>query len=154
MAVGDQIAQHLVEKRSFKNLDFGRTAQFAGIGFLLVGPSVRIWFGILDKFIGSAGTSVALKKVMCDQLFFAPTFIAILITTIGTLQGNNIDSIKTKLQNEYLEILVNNYKLWPAVQLMNFSLVPLQYQVLVVQFVALIWNTYISYRTNRDFLVE
>lgn len=33
MAVGDQLAQNLVEKRQLKDLDFLRTAQFYAIGF-------------------------------------------------------------------------------------------------------------------------
>lgn len=35
MALGDQLAQNLVEKRTFDELDFKRTAGFAGIGFFL-----------------------------------------------------------------------------------------------------------------------
>ncbi|XP_051159266.1 protein Mpv17 [Leptopilina boulardi] len=150
MALGDQIAQNLVEKRTFDSLDFKRTAGFAGIGFFLAGPATRTWYGILDKYIGSKGGIVTLKKVAFDQLLFAPVFLCALIVVIGILQGNEIDNIKLKLKNEYPDILVSNYKLWPAVQLLNFGIVPLQYQVLVVQTVALLWNTYISYRTNRD----
>ncbi|XP_043479408.1 protein Mpv17-like [Leptopilina heterotoma] len=150
MALGDQIAQNLVEKRRFDELDFKRTAGFAGIGFFIAGPATRTWYGFLDKNIGSKGGIVTLKKVACDQLLFAPFFLSILVVVIGVLQGNEMESIKQKLKNEYPDILASNYKLWPAVQLLNFGIVPLQYQVLVVQTVALLWNTYISYRTNKD----
>jgi protein Mpv17 len=64
----------------------------------------------LDKHIGSKGYSVAIKKVACDQLFFAPTFIAVLLVTIGICQGKNIEKLKMKLKNEYGDILKNNYK--------------------------------------------
>ncbi|XP_034943333.1 protein Mpv17 [Chelonus insularis] len=150
MAIGDQMAQNVVEKRKFKDLDFIRTAQFYAIGFCIGGPATRTWYGILDKYIGSKGNTVVLKKVACDQLLFAPTFIVILLSSIGLMQGNNIDGVKRKISNEYEDILINNYKIWPLVQLINFKLVPLQYQVLVVQSIAIFWNTYISFRTNRD----
>lgn len=150
MAFGDQLAQNIVERRKVENLDFVRTSQFACIGFFVGGPATRTWYGILDKYIGSKGGTVVVKKVLCDQLLFAPTFLAILLVSIGALQGNDVDSLKLKLRNDYLEILTNNYKLWPMVQLVNFNFVPLQYQVLVVQSVALLWNTYISYRTNLE----
>ncbi|XP_011496434.1 PREDICTED: protein Mpv17 [Ceratosolen solmsi marchali] len=150
LGLGDQIAQNYIEKRSAKNLDLIRTAQFAGIGFFIAGPATRTWYGILDKYFGSKGVIVVLKKVACDQLLFAPVFIAILLSTIALMQGHNLKSTKLKLKNEYTDILINNYKLWPIVQLLNFYFVPLHYQVLVVQAIAILWNTYISYRTNRD----
>ncbi|CAG5102686.1 Similar to mpv17: Protein Mpv17 (Danio rerio) [Cotesia congregata] len=150
MGVGDQIAQNLVEKRKISELDFVRTAQFYAIGFFMAGPAVRGWYGVLDKFFGSKGSVVAVKKVACDQFLFAPPFIAALLATIGFLQGNDVDGVKEKLSKEYKDILINNYKLWPLVQLINFGLVPLNYQVLVNQIVAVFWNTYISFRTNRD----
>lgn len=150
MGLGDQIAQHFVEKRSINNLDFIRTAQFVGIGcFIAVsnlaqqnitcifflprlheklvdtikqknllffldstiqGPATKTWYGILDKYFGSKGPTVALKKVACDQLLFAPTFIIVLLSAIGAMQGNDIKSIKLKLEDEYIDILKNNYK--------------------------------------------
>ncbi|KAH0949444.1 hypothetical protein HN011_000295 [Eciton burchellii] len=149
MGLGDQIAQNFIENNS-KTIDFIRTMQFTGIGFFISGPATRIWYGVLDKHIGSKGYSVAIKKVACDQLFFAPTFIAVLLVTIGICQGKNIEKLKMKLKNEYGDILKNNYKLWPMVQLINFSLVPLHYQTLIVQSVALLWNSYVSYKTNSN----
>ncbi|CAK9801914.1 Protein Mpv17 [Anthophora quadrimaculata] len=149
-AFGDQIAQNLVEQRQIKDLNFLRTIQFGGIGFFITGPATRTWYGILDKYIGSKGRNVVLKKVVCDQLFFAPIFIAVLLSIIGILQGNDLKHLKMKLRDEYFDILKNNYKLWPMVQLFNFYFIPLNYQVLVVQLVALLWNTYISYRTYLE----
>lgn len=169
MGLGDEIAQNFIEQRKFKDLDFKRTTQFACIGLCIAGPATRTWYGILHRYIGSAGGVVVLKKVCCDQLLFAPTFIFVLLSVIGILQGNDREHLKEKIKNEYPEILKNNYKVmftissftylknlkvqcffqvWPMVQLCNFYFVPLQYQVLVVQSIALLWNTYISYTTS------
>lgn len=80
------------------------------IKFIWQGPVTRTWYGILDKYIGSKGGIVVLKKVSCDQLFFAPAFLIVLLSTIGILQGNDLEQLKKKLYNEYPDILKNNYK--------------------------------------------
>lgn len=39
--------------------------------------------------------------------------------------------------------------LWPMAQFINFTFVPLQYQVIYVQCIALLWNSYLSMMLNK-----
>ncbi|XP_038051871.1 protein Mpv17-like isoform X2 [Patiria miniata] len=59
------------------------------------------------------------------------------------------------LDQNFKTTLINNYKVWPAAQIINFYFVPLQHRVLAVNCVALFWNTYLSWMANsRQELVE
>lgn len=74
-----------------------------------------------------------------------PLFInTTILVLLEGMQGRDWAAIKHKLQHNLPSILFNQYKLWPAVQLFNFYLVPIQYRVLVVVFVAFFWNIYLA----------
>ncbi|XP_057668341.1 protein Mpv17-like [Diorhabda carinulata] len=145
---GDVIAQVIAEKKSFSEIDVRRTGCFILLGSGYVGPILSIWYKFLSRKLGDKGKFVVLKKVAADQLLFAPPFQIGLITVINSLQGRDFDFIKNQIRQKYTDILLTGYKLWPAVQIINFYFVPLSYQVLVVQSVALFWNAYISWKTQ------
>ncbi|KAG5866488.1 hypothetical protein JTB14_004011 [Gonioctena quinquepunctata] len=149
MSTGDLIAQTIIEKKPLKEVRWRRTANFFAIGTVVVGPALSVWYRTLSKLIGHTGKSVVLKKVAVDQLVFAPTFLFVFITLINTLDGHNWKHIKEELNLKYVDILLTNYTVWPAVQLFNFYFIPLRHQVLLAQSVAILWNVYISFKTQQ-----
>ncbi|KAK9703631.1 Mpv17 / PMP22 family [Popillia japonica] len=148
MGGGDVISQVVVEKKSYKEYNFLRTAQFSSVGLCFLGPTLTMWYRLLAKYVGMKGSLVTVKKVALDQLLFAPFCIAGLMSVLFTIQGQPPKQTINIIKKDYTDILIANYKLWPAVQLVNFYIVPLNYQTLVVQCVALLWNTYISWKTQ------
>lgn len=124
--------------------------RFAVIG-LGLGPGLLVWYKFLERVIGKEQTLKAtLKKVALDQTIFAPVGLFSIMGAKSLLDGRSLEEFKTQLSNHYPEILVNNYKVWPAVQILNFSIVPLQFRVLIVQLVALGWNTYLALRLHNS----
>ncbi|GLG92852.1 uncharacterized protein GBIM_00409 [Gryllus bimaculatus] len=114
-----------------------------------LGPSLRIWYGGLDKMFPSSGRKLQYKKVLVDQGIFAPAFIASILTLLMGINGEKPEAIKEKLKQDYKDILITNYKIWPAVMIVNFSFVPVNYQVLVTQTVAVLWNIYFAWKANQ-----
>ena len=150
VGTGDVIAQQVVEKKGFKGHNFVRTAKMAGIGLCFIGPGLRTWYIILDKLVkGTAGTS-ALKKMILDQGIWAPCFLVMFFSAVGALDGNSAKQIKEKLKKDFVPALKVNYMIWPAVQLLNFYFVPMQHRVIVVNFVALFWNTYLAWASHKE----
>ncbi|XP_059049256.1 protein Mpv17-like [Achroia grisella] len=154
MGAGDLISQTVIEKKIIKEIDYKRTLQFSSIGLFVGGPALRLWYGLLNQHIGSSGKSVAIKKVFIDQLVFAPAFLFLILSGVGTMQGKSWNNVKKDIHANYYDVLKTNYYVWPWVQIVNFYYIPLQYQVLLVQVVALFWNTYLSWKTNRERLLE
>ncbi|GLV39187.1 pasang lhamu [Carabus blaptoides fortunei] len=105
MGTGDLISQTIIEKKTFSNINWVRTAQFTSVGLFIGGPGLRTWYGILNKYVGSQGTTVVLKKVALDQLLFAPVFIGVLLGTIGAMQGQSIEDNINNLKRDYPDVL-------------------------------------------------
>ena len=122
----------------------------ASIGLFIVGPAMRYWYIFLDRTFKGSRTIDALKKVAMDQTFFAPCIIATFFGTTGLLFGKTQDEIMAKFRNQYFVSLKTNYYIWPLVQIINFNFVPLQHRVFVVNFIAIFWNTYLSWAANKD----
>lgn len=149
MGAGDVICQTCIEKES-KGYDWMRTARFAGVGLFVVGPTLQAWYKTLDRYILYSGAKGALMKVGVDQLVFAPIFLVTFISTMGTLNGETMDKIKKKLEQDYFNVLTTNWKVWGIFQTFNFYFIPLQHRVMAAQTAALFWNVYLSYVTNNS----
>jgi len=85
-------------------------------------------------------------RVAADQLVFSTAHMAFFLSSMAILEGT---SPKDKLLKSYWTGLKANYIVWPVVQGVNFTIVPLEFRVLVVNFVSLGWNCFLSY-LNSD----
>lgn len=90
----------------------------------------------------------AFKKVICDQLIFAPFFLVVSLMLLETIKGRSLKEAKEAMSVYYFDILKANYAVWPLVQICNFYLIPVNYQSLFVQCIALGWNIFFSYIIN------
>ena len=149
MVLGDVIAQIYLEQIPPRQLDIHRSARFGLIGMTFVAPTVRIWYLSMEKMLGSSVTLAnTFRKVGIDQLAFAPLLTAGIVAYIGKLQGQSTSDIKVKLKQELKRIVITGWKIWPTVQIVNFYFVPFLVRPLVVGAIALIWNTYLAWKTR------
>ena len=120
-----------------------------GVVGLIIGPVFRTWYLTLDRLVPGAAKTAGFKKMLLDQALFAPCMICFFFGVTETLAGKKPSEIKEMLQERYLETMVTNYKIWPLAQTINFTFVPIQHQVGFVQIVAIFWNAYMSWMTNK-----
>nr|XP_048702111.1 protein Mpv17 isoform X2 [Caretta caretta] len=105
---------------------------------VLLGPVVGGWYQLLDRLIPGNTRMVALKKMVLDQAGFAPCFLGCFLAIAGALNGLSTEESWAKVR-----------RLWPAVQIANFYFIPLNHRLAVVQVVAVIWNSYLSWKANQ-----
>lgn len=120
-----------------------------GVVGLIIGPVLRTWYLTLDRIVPGAAKTAGFKKMLLDQSLFAPVMICFFFGVTETLAGKRLRDIKEMLQERYTDALITNYKIWPLAQTLNFTFVPIQHRVGFVQIVAIFWNAYMSWMTNK-----
>lgn len=133
--------------------DFERLTRFMAYGFLMA-PIQFIWFGRLTKWFPitpkTGGTIPALKRVAFDQLMFAPVGLSVFFTFMTVAEGAGREEIVRKFQDVYVPTLRANYILWPAVQILNFRVMPLQFQIPFVSTIGIAWTAYLSLTNSSE----
>lgn len=99
------------------------------------GPAATTWFKFLQQRIKFKNENVTIAaRVLTDQTVFASTNLFCFLSSMAIMEGT---SPKDKLDSTYWTALQKNWMLWPAVQAVNFKLVPLEHRVLLVNVVSL-----------------
>lgn len=68
------------------------------------------------------------QKVLIDQATFNPSIHMMAIIVLGLMSQESFKEIKTNIEDKYVDIMKNSYKVWPAVQMVNFYMIPLNYR--------------------------
>jgi protein Mpv17 len=112
----------------------------------IFGPAATQWYKVLTKInLGNKYATTA-ARVLTDQTVFASCNLGFFLSSMAYMEGA---SPKARLQSTYVEALKKNWLVWPAVQTLNFTYVPLHHRVLVVNIVSLGWNCYLSYVNGK-----
>ncbi|OIW31885.1 hypothetical protein CONLIGDRAFT_629573 [Coniochaeta ligniaria NRRL 30616] len=126
--------------------DFERLTRFMAYGFCMAPLQFR-WFKFLEKtfpITKAAAFGPAMKRVVFDQLIFAPFGLGVFFTAMTVAEGGGRREVATKLRDMYVPTLKANYIIWPAVQVINFRLMPVQFQLPFVSTVGIAWTAYLS----------
>ena len=150
LGAGDFIAQQYVEKVPLREHDVVRTARMAAIGTVVIGPIFHVWYAALDKRFARKSPGNAMRKMTVDQSILAPVFLVLFYGAVGIVERRTIKQISDKIYEEFYPNMVVNYKVWPAVQFLNFYLFPAHLRVLVVNVVSLFWNTYLAWTSHKE----
>jgi len=136
--------------------DFERLTRFMAYGFLMA-PIQFKWFNFLSRAFPvtkTSGLAPAMKRVAFDQLIFAPVGIATFFTAMTIAEGGGRRAVSHKLRDMYLPTLKANFMVWPLVQIINFRLMPIQFQLPFVSSVGIAWTAYLSLSNAAEDVIE
>jgi len=139
-------------KRGPPPFDFERMTRFMSYGFIMA-PIQHHWFAFLGRtfpLVAGKQTSNVLKMVAMDQFIFAPCSLAFFFTFMTVTEGGGRRAIMRKFEDVYLPALKANFLVWPLVQILNFRIMPIQYQIPLVSTVGIFWTAYLSLTNSSD----
>lgn len=142
---GDLLAQRIAAHQRGEPLrvDVVRLRAVALWGLLFMGPMLHTWYGALDRIYFGAGA--AWRKMLTDQLLFSTPFNAAFLVGVAALQGTPVGDAVAALRSTLWPSMKANWTLWPAAQMINFTLVPKPFQMVYVNCVGIVWNSILSY---------
>ncbi|KAJ5243127.1 hypothetical protein PENSTE_c001G03158 [Penicillium steckii] len=139
-------------QRSPSPFDFERLTRFMAYGFFMA-PVQFQWFGFLSRafpLTKKNPTAPVFKRVAFDQFIFAPFGLACFFTYMTIAEGGGKRALTQKFRDVYLPTLKANFVLWPAVQILNFRVIPIQFQIPFVSCIGIAWTAYLSLTNSSE----
>lgn len=171
MGLGDILAQYLfpINQQSTiinLNFDYTRTLRAIIFGSCIFGPVGHTWY----KFLGTKihwkcwnrknnidlfnfKLKSTLFRVIIDQIIFVPFICYPLYYSSMTLlefKKPILKNLKIKFEEKWWITVKTNWMIWPFVQFGNFYLLPPHLRLLMINFVSIGWNTFLSYILNKS----
>lgn len=139
--------------RFLDSYDYLRTLRAITYGSLIFSFIGKKWYNILHYNVRFSNMHNShwknqLLRVSVDQLLFAPISLPFYFGCMTIMEGQPIAVAKQKLEVEWWNTLKVNWTIWPLFQTINFSFIPVQHQLLVVNLMAIFWNAFLSYKNS------
>ncbi|XP_061458550.1 peroxisomal membrane protein 2 [Rhineura floridana] len=143
-AVASLLSQIIEKSRKKRALDLGGPLRFGIYGLFITGPLSHYFYLYLEQLIPSDVPFSIVKRLLLDRLVVAPAFLALFFFVMNLLEGKDTATFVKRMKTSYWAALKMNWKLWTPVQFINLNYVPMQFQVLFGNLVALLWFAYLA----------
>ncbi|XP_065837418.1 uncharacterized protein [Oscarella lobularis] len=146
--LGDLIAQFIMGGKDTA-FDFKRLGRATVFGFAILGPLAHLHFNFLEylvvKRFAVRASLMPFAKVFIEQFtYWAISINMIYHFSIAVMEGLGVEGGIERVKTKIIPTMKANYMLWPAVQIINFKLVPLAHQLNFVLIVSIGWAVYLS----------
>ena len=110
----------------------------------------RYWllFGKMTKSIQNPVAALVVQIVL-DSIIFSPVTVSGYLTVRSLLEGTGFAGAKEKCTAKLLGAVMGAWKFWPAVNVINFSIVPMHFRVLYMNVMSVFWSGYLTHVNSK-----
>ena len=135
-------------------LDVPRVARSLVAGGLGHGPLSHVYYNLSEHLFGQVLHWTAwwstIPKIVVDQTLFGPFWNNAYLLMIGLMQGHSLQKIGNEMRTTTIPLIVSGLKLWPAVHVVTYGLMPVQYRLLWVDAVEVLWVSILATEANSS----
>ncbi|KAI1617676.1 hypothetical protein EDD37DRAFT_230123 [Exophiala viscosa] len=84
------------------------------------------------------------RKLLFDQTLGAFVNTIAFVAGMAAFKGKTAVAVRRDVERDTIPLMINGWKLWPVVALINFVFVPVNRRIIVGSFVGLFWGIYLS----------
>jgi len=148
-ALGDILCQKIennIQKQNKKSLDFRRLIKQSSYG-LLAGPYLHLQFCLIIPYLFPATAKLhTIKSVLYALTISDSIYNCGFYVYCDALEGKFLQP--NSFFEKFIPTQILNFKIWPVLQYINFSVVPVKYRVLFDNTLSVFWNAYLSWVQN------
>ncbi|EKD18669.1 Mpv17/PMP22 family protein [Drepanopeziza brunnea f. sp. 'multigermtubi' MB_m1] len=120
------------------------------IGISALTPQQQNRFMFLGNNFNYASKTLSLAtKVAVNQICFTPLFNTYFFGMQSFLSGDSLPEVWERIKRTVPTSILNSCKLWPAVTAFSFTFIDAQYRSIFAGFIAIGWQTYLSFLNRR-----
>eukprot|EP00927_Polykrikos_kofoidii_P054768 TRINITY_DN4913_c0_g1_i2.p1 TRINITY_DN4913_c0_g1~~TRINITY_DN4913_c0_g1_i2.p1 ORF type:complete len:197 (+),score=43.98 TRINITY_DN4913_c0_g1_i2:81-671(+) len=122
------------------------------LGSCVIAPLATTWFSRLGAFFAEwnqASVTTVLCKTACEQAFFAPFINTCFMLAQGLLEGRRVGDIVADIRKNFVDVQKATLCVWVPANLCSYKYVPIKFQVIFSNMVAVAWMLYLIRKTKK-----
>jgi len=148
-ALSDYIAQR-TESEEESSINTKRIVFATMIGALYFAPAAHYWYEAIFRFLPGKGFMSTMQKAFLGQVIFGPSFTCIFFASSLIQNGTfSFANWGKKIRNDLPGAWLAGSAFWPIVDVISYSLVPINLIPLFVNICSLVWTVYLSIVANQ-----
>jgi protein Mpv17 len=125
-------------------IDWTRMRQMGALGLLCNGAGLYGWYRVLDRIVPGRTKADIAKKVLAEQILWAPFILPAQLVYVRAVQGGDAKSIVDAVQSSFWSAYLSDWMTWPPANAIAFSVVPIQVRPVFIGCVQICWQGYMS----------
>ena len=85
-----------------------------------------------------------LRKFLFDQTLGVFVNTVAFVSAMAAFKGKSAKAVQRDVENNVIPLMINSWKVWPFVAILNFTFVPVHRRIIVGSVVGLFWGIYLS----------